>query len=216
MQTLNLDHIEIHAGIKEAIKLAKKFVSGFPKERGLYLFGNPGVGKTLLAKAIAESLNTNIVSMPDLIDSLHEEIDISKRLRADAQRCYESCHGACGTSLYGAEGNDVCEVCMGNYSGIVDDFKLRDLLILDDIGTEKVSEWIMERLYLIIGFRCDNDLPLVLTSNLHPDKLAQHFQHDRLVSRIFGMSIPVEMAGEDYRIKGIETNNVRKLTAVKV
>ncbi len=45
------------------------------------------------------------------------------------------------------------------------------LLILDDIGAEKASEWTQERLYSVIDHRYANCLPLIVTSNLPPGDL---------------------------------------------
>lgn len=45
------------------------------------------------------------------------------------------------------------------------------LLILDDIGAEKASEWTQERLYSVIDHRYANCLPLIVTSNLPPGEL---------------------------------------------
>lgn len=45
------------------------------------------------------------------------------------------------------------------------------LLILDDLGAEKASEWTQERLYSVIDHRYANCLPLIVTSNLPPGEL---------------------------------------------
>ena len=40
-----------------------------------------------------------------------------------------------------------------------------DLLILDDAGVERVTEWRDEQLYDIVNHRYNHDLPLVITTN---------------------------------------------------
>jgi len=47
-----------------------------------------------------------------------------------------------------------------------------DLLILDDLGVEKPSDWTSERLYAVVNRRWMNRLPIIATSNLEPAGLA--------------------------------------------
>jgi DNA replication protein DnaC len=54
------------------------------------------------------------------------------------------------------------------------------LLVLDDYGTQKASEWAQERLDTIVDYRYMHKLPLVVTSNLRitemPDRIASRLQ----------------------------------------
>lgn len=72
------------------------------------------------------------------------------------------------------------------------------LLVLDDVGAEKASDWTQERLYSIIDHRYANCLPLIVTSNLPPKKLAPQ-TGDRTASRLAEMCTVVAMTGEDRR-----------------
>lgn len=44
--------------------------------------------------------------------------------------------------------------------------KKSELLILDDLGTEKHSEWIEEQLFSIVNYRYERDMPIIITSNI--------------------------------------------------
>ena len=46
------------------------------------------------------------------------------------------------------------------------------LLILDDLGAERPTEWVRERLYAIVNHRYEHQLPTWASSNLPPDDLA--------------------------------------------
>jgi DNA replication protein DnaC len=72
------------------------------------------------------------------------------------------------------------------------------LLVLDDVGAEKASEWTQERLYSIVDHRYANCLPLIVTSNLPPDKLAGQ-TGARTESRLAEMCLLVPMTGADRR-----------------
>ena len=53
-----------------------------------------------------------------------------------------------------------------NRTAILKKCKDVDLLVLDDIGHEKSSQWVRERLYLIINHRWQSGLSTIFTSNL--------------------------------------------------
>ena len=72
------------------------------------------------------------------------------------------------------------------------------LLVLDDLGAEKASEWTQERLYSVIDHRYSACLPLIVTGNLPPGKLAEQ-TGDRVASRRAEMCQVVPMTGSDRR-----------------
>lgn len=74
-----------------------------------------------------------------------------------------------------------------------------DFLILDDIGQEKYSEWVLERLYIIINERYINEKKTVITSNLSIEKLENKLSHKPIISRIKWSSTMVEFIWFDKR-----------------
>ena len=77
-------------------------------------------------------------------------------------------------------------VIFARMTDLLDDFRPNDdsvqhvrdcqhasLLVVDDLGAEKPSEWTQERLYSVIDHRYANCLPLLVTGNLPPAKLAE-------------------------------------------
>ena len=74
-----------------------------------------------------------------------------------------------------------------------------DLLILDDLGVEKPSEWARERLAFIVNQRYAVELANIVTTNLRLDDLEDRWD-SRVVSRLYGTSQAVGLNGvEDYR-----------------
>jgi DNA replication protein DnaC len=80
----------------------------------------------------------------------------------------------------------------------VRDCQAAGLLVIDDIGAEKPSEWTQERLYSVIDHRYVNCMPLIVTGNLPPKQLAEQ-TGDRVVSRLAEMCTVVPMTGSDRR-----------------
>ena len=72
------------------------------------------------------------------------------------------------------------------------------LLVLDDVGAEKASEWTQERLYTIVDHRYAACLPLIVTSNLPPAAL-DTTTGERVASRFAEMCAVIPMTGSDRR-----------------
>lgn len=77
-----------------------------------------------------------------------------------------------------------------------------EMLVLDDLGAEKDSDWVLERLFMIINNRYIHGRITVITSNLMLEELEQRggLQWRRICSRIAGMSRSFRLFGEDMRL----------------
>lgn len=77
------------------------------------------------------------------------------------------------------------------------------LLLLDDLGTEKISEWTEEATYRLLNERYNQCRPLIITSNLPTQNDNGEDLQDklggRIVSRLSQMTTFVEMIGPDRR-----------------
>lgn len=72
------------------------------------------------------------------------------------------------------------------------------LLMIDDLGAEKASEWTQKCLHAIVDHRYVQCLPLIVTSNLPPPALAAQ-AGERTASRLAEMCTVVPMTGKDRR-----------------
>ena len=73
------------------------------------------------------------------------------------------------------------------------------LLIIDDIGAERVTEWVRERIVSIINTRSSNGLCTIYTSNLSLKGLTDKLGDDRISSRIKGSVQEINLLGKDNR-----------------
>jgi DNA replication protein DnaC len=77
------------------------------------------------------------------------------------------------------------------------------LLLLDDLGTEKISEWTEEATYRLLNERYNECRPLIITSNLPTQGATgddlQAKLGGRIVSRLSQMTTFVELLGPDLR-----------------
>jgi DNA replication protein DnaC len=93
---------------------------------------------------------------------------------------------------------ELLEVLRPGGDGDIGQFKLAPVLVLDDLGTEKVTDWVDEQLYTIAGFRASRNLPMIITSNLEPDEIKKRYDA-RLVQRLFGGSTLLHIKGKSIR-----------------
>jgi DNA replication protein DnaC len=140
------------------------------KKNSLFLFGDYGVGKTALAIVFLKQKMTE--EKAGLFISVPDLLD---RIRAAFDK----------DERYTAD-------------DIIEEAKNIDLLLLDDLGAEKPSEWVKEKLFQIINHRYNELLPIVFTSNLSLDELEKRIG-ERIVARIAEMSKMIRLIGKNLR-----------------
>jgi DNA replication protein DnaC len=99
----------------------------------------------------------------------------------------------------------------GESDDLISEYSNAKLLIIDDIGAEKTSEWVRETFYMIVNNRHVACLPTFVTSNLHPKKLAGKLD-DRMVSRLLEDAIVLKLEGEDHRINKKSLHSIEEST----
>lgn len=75
------------------------------------------------------------------------------------------------------------------------------LLVVDDLGTARSTEWTEEINYRLVNHRYEHRLPTLITSNLLPRDLASTLG-DRVASRLAEMTQRVVLTGNDRRRGG--------------
>lgn len=76
-----------------------------------------------------------------------------------------------------------------------------DLLVLDDFGVEKITDWSFQLLYIVINRRYENLKKTIFTSNFNLEQLAEKLGDDRIPSRIQQMCEIIQFNGKDYRVR---------------
>ncbi|MCA1718770.1 MAG: ATP-binding protein [Actinobacteria bacterium] len=169
----NFDHYVSPATTRARIKVdeyLKNWEENREAGRGLYFCGGVGTGKTHLAVAVMNEIMAR-KRVPSLFVTVPEFLD---NLR----------------EAYMIPGRDLDEW--------MDTVKNADLLVLDDLGSERPTEWVRERLFVIVNHRYREALPTLFTSNIGPKDLASQLG-ERTASRIIAMCDWISLEGEDYR-----------------
>lgn len=148
------------------------FVKAMPSAKNnLYLHGPVGCGKTHIAYGIKQ-LFTFRVQVWNTAEMLQE-------IRRDYDRDGYS---------------------KGRLEEKLTDNQNRFLLVLDDIGAEKPTDFVTETLYRIINMRYIHKIPTIFTSNYTLSELAERIG-DRSASRIAEMCDFIKLTGDDRRLQ---------------
>lgn len=89
-----------------------------------------------------------------------------------------------------------------------DSFARCGLLVIDDIGAERGSQYMTEVLFNVIDRRLRIGKPLVATTNIPPDQIFKPTEvtYERIMSRLLERSIPYKCQGSDRRIDSLRKN----------
>lgn len=89
------------------------------------------------------------------------------------------------------------------------------LLILDDFGMERGTEYGLEQVYNVIDSRYRSRKPLIVTTNLSLTELQnpQDTAHARIYDRVLEMCLPILFTGENFRKETAQTklNGLKEL-----
>lgn len=155
--------------------------------RGAYLWGRPGRGKTYAA-ACAVRLEMERRGYGLGATDLRSERRLPARIVSTASLLSEE-----------RDGYD------GGRKGAVERASAVGLLVLDDMGVEKATDWAVEQLTKLVDARVNAGLPTIVTSNLSLGQLAEQWggiSGERLVSRLAGACERIEVTGVDRRLHG--------------
>lgn len=80
------------------------------------------------------------------------------------------------------------------------------LLILDDLATERKTEYMQEIVFSVIDARYRAGLPLIVTTNLTSEELKHpsDISYQRTFSRLLEMCVPVKVEGKDKRLEKLK------------
>ena len=159
-----------------------KFVNAYPNNlKGLYLYGDFGVGKSFMVAALAHDLSEKRGVSSTLLHYPSFVIDVKNAIGD------------------------------GNVKTLVDEIKLAEVLILDDIGAEQSTAWVRDEiLQVILQYRMQENLPTFFTSNFNFEDLEKHFakgkngndetwEARRVMERIRYLAEETRLEGENRR-----------------
>ena len=179
-----------------ALTTVRKYVQEYPPNpppQGLLFIGEPGTGKTHLAVSALRALIARYGCEGVFLD--YQELLEKTRMSYDP------------TS--GSGNRDIYQVALNC-----------DVLLLDDLGNYRFSDWVEDMVTQIITHRCNHAKPLIATTNLRDpeagdpqvpsgaagDIVSRYYLSERIGararSRLFEMCRIVRTRGvEDYRLR---------------
>lgn len=85
--------------------------------------------------------------------------------------------------------------------GIIEQVRYYPLLVIDDLGAERSSEYAMETVYTVIDERYKAKKPLIVTTNLTLDELCKpkNMDYQRIYDRVIEMCTPLVFKGDNLR-----------------
>jgi DNA replication protein DnaC len=169
--------------------MARQFVDGYPvttEGRGLLLTGDVGVGKTHLAVGILQALTLE-KGVRGLFCDYRE---LLKRIQESYNPLVATTELQILTPVFEAE-----------------------VLILDELGAQKPTDWVWDTVALILNTRYNDKRTTLITTNYRntPAALARNADKtvreeslgdritERMRSRLAEMCVEVEMRGNDFR-----------------
>ncbi len=83
----------------------------------------------------------------------------------------------------------------------IDRLNESSLLIIDDLGIERNTEYALEQVYNIIDARYKSNKPVIITTNLSLTELKHPVDtaHKRIYDRVLEMCVPIRFNGENMR-----------------
>lgn len=91
-----------------------------------------------------------------------------------------------------------------------------ELVIIDDLGVERNTEFAKEMIYTIIDHRYTSGKPMIITTNISKQELLNPTSMElmRIYDRILQNSIPIEVKGENRRKKAAEDKLIKARNAL--
>lgn len=88
-----------------------------------------------------------------------------------------------------------------NYYYMLDRVKRCELLILDDFGADRDTDFMNEQAFKIIDARIESGKPMIITTNLTPEVMMSEkgYERKRVYDRIIGNTTPVKCVGSSMR-----------------
>ena len=160
-------------GAENVHRAARSYTEQWPQKlrdgEGLLISGAPGNGKSHLAAAIVNEL------VPRGVAAVFSNVpELLSRLRR----------------TFNNSGENEARLMRGLVEA--------DLLVLDDLGAQKWTEWSEETIYNIVNARYNAKLPLIITTNAKPAELVESIGI-RSQSRIEEICVITENPAASYR-----------------
>ncbi len=160
---------------KKPLAIAKNYVAKFDemlaRNKGLLFYGEPGTGKTFIASCIANALLEKRV--PLIVTSILKLTSASGPFSKEAE----------------------------DQQRLLRKMNAARLLVIDDLGSERSSDFKMEQVFEVIDSRYGAKKPMIITTNLSLDQMKREpdIRKRRIYERIYEVCFPVKFTGPSWR-----------------
>ena len=178
-----IENYKCPPGNEQAKWACNAFIAG--STEGLLLLGPVGTGKTHLLSAVAKAFHQD--ADPVFEDRDGVTVAISKKVKTVAFYMM--------LDLVAALRDDI----RNNTTRTIKQCLSADLMVLDDLGVERSTEFIAEEIAQIINGRYNAMKPIAVSTNLTVQGIKERYT-DRSISRWVETCTMVEMNHEDYRM----------------
>lgn len=173
---LSLDTYPVADEGKPTLNFLKGFRDHWDFSTGLILSGGFGLGKTTLQLAMLHDLAEKLIERRMSV-RLVNSLEFVRQLQA-------------GFEKNAPDGQ--------TYDIVLENYQTCGVLFFDDLGAERMTEWVDQQFKLLIDWRYDKSLPIFMTTNLSPAEMKQHLD-PRLFERLREMCDIIQVKGTNYR-----------------
>ena len=109
--------------------------------------------------------------------------------------------------------NKLTDMYSGDRNAYIDSFKRYPLMIIDDLGVERNSEFAREQVFSVIDSRYRSQLPMIVTTNLSLEELKDptDLSRSRIYDRVLERCLPIRVNEQNIR----ELNQAAVLSRAK-
>ena len=107
--------------------------------------------------------------------------------------------------------NKLTDMYAGDRNAYIDSFNSFPLLIIDDLGVERNSEFAREQVFSVIDSRYRSQLPMIVTTNLTPEQMRnpEDLARERIYDRVLERCTPIRVDSQNIR-KQNKMDNLKK------
>ena len=174
LKDYNFENFKVTNFNKNEVAIAKDYIRkciNNQQANGLIITGNTAVGKTHFAASISNELIKRDKLV--LMGRLTSLLDMIKETFKDNLK---------------------------SESTLTELFSNIDMIAIDDLGTEKISSWALDKLYTIIQNRIENMLPIIITTRYDKEHLLNRFYQsndkelsEAIIQKLYQMCYGIEL-----------------------